>query len=299
MTSTLILLLAACGGDVDDTTETETATPTEWTVQRSSSGGWLAVAAGFQHTCAISADRTVSCWGRVGDVFDEDPLDPPEGEWDQIRSNQGYSCAMTDEGLAKCWGDNEFGKARPPIDNYSYLGLGYGHACGVIASDQSATCWGWAVQDYPPPVAEYLAIDVGYHFTISLYTDGSLYGWGFNYDGQATPPSGVYSDITAGGEHACAMTSDLQTVCWGGNDHGQSDPPDIEFTQVDGGDRHTCAIDTAQNIHCWGDNSYGQSSPPSGEFEFVSAGGVFNCAIDTDGYIHCWGWNTFGEASPP
>ena len=291
-------LISACSNTVVETAETGDSV-TEWTVQSSSDGEWIAIAAGFQHTCAINHINEITCWGRAGDSYDNDPLQPPGGAWEFVGSNQAYSCALREDGFADCWGDNDFGKARPPIDNFSDIGLGYSHACGVLTEDQSITCWGWAVQDYPAPDGAYLAVEGGYHFSVALSTDGTLYGWGYDYDGQASPPDGTYIQIAAGGEHACAVTTESQVVCWGGNDYSQASSPNAEMSQITAGANHTCGIDPTGKIHCWGDNSYGQSTPPSGSFASVSAGGAYTCAIDNSGYIHCWGWDSFGEASPP
>jgi hypothetical protein len=55
---------------------------------------------------------------------------------------------------------------------------------------------------------------------------GSIVGWGWNFDGQATPPDGNdFVAIAAGHGNSLALKSDGSIIGWGYNKDGQSTPP--------------------------------------------------------------------------
>ena len=63
-----------------------------------------------------------------------------------------------------------------------------------------------------------MAVAAGYGHNLALKSDGTVVGWGLNYDGEASPPvglSGVVA-IAAGDNHSLAVTSDGLVYAWGG-----------------------------------------------------------------------------------
>jgi len=81
--------------------------------------GVTAVATELNHSCAVK-DGKVYCWGSLnflGELGDKSPQalgDVVEvagiENAVQIAVGPGYSCALTGDGRAFCWGDNEFGQ---------------------------------------------------------------------------------------------------------------------------------------------------------------------------------------------
>ncbi len=61
--------------------------------------GWLAVAPGWEHFCALDADGAITCTGI------EDPPELIEGVWTDVGSGRGWSCGLDDAGGVHCWGD--------------------------------------------------------------------------------------------------------------------------------------------------------------------------------------------------
>jgi len=60
------------------------------------------------------------------------------------------------------------------------------------------------------PITNAVAISAGASHSLTLKSDGSIVGWGYNGDGQATPPAGSdFVAIAAGGGHCLA----LRRVC--------------------------------------------------------------------------------------
>ena len=82
--------------------------------------GVVAIAAGFGHTCALTAARAVECWGynyfgQLGDGSKADHLTPVEVSGLAsgvvgLAANGQYSCALTSSGEIKCWGGNDDGQ---------------------------------------------------------------------------------------------------------------------------------------------------------------------------------------------
>jgi hypothetical protein len=72
-----------------------------------------------------------------------------------------------------------------------------------------------------------VAIAAGELHSLALKSDGTVVGWGWNDDGQATPPAGLTGvvAIAAGGRHGLALKSDGTVGGWGWNAFGQATPP--------------------------------------------------------------------------
>jgi alpha-tubulin suppressor-like RCC1 family protein len=98
----------------------------------------LAVEAGLEHTCALTTDRRVKCWGsgtrnRLGGGVSQDIGDEPGEMGDALpyvdlgkdrtvqvlSSHFSNTCVLLDDGAVKCWGGDyptEMGDALPAID---------------------------------------------------------------------------------------------------------------------------------------------------------------------------------------
>src|SRR6267143_1556819 len=129
-------------------------------------------------------------------------------------------------------------------------------------------------------------VSAGQDHTCGLTTDGDVYCWGANADGQLgigasdtlphPKPLRVASRIkfkvvSAGNRHTCALTADGTAYCWGANDSGQlgngsitasATPVAVQgklvFVSVSAGATHTCGITSAGDADCWGGNWHGQ-----------------------------------------
>ena len=76
-------------------------------------GQYLSVDAGREHTCAVTSESRLRCWG-------EDNLgqsSPPGGsDYLEVSSNAfaNFNCALTDERKVRCWGDNRYQQLNVP-----------------------------------------------------------------------------------------------------------------------------------------------------------------------------------------
>ena len=223
-----------------------------------------------------------------------------------------HSCAISEAGVAYCWGDNRSGQ----------LGIG----------SQEARLYATRVE------GSFLltAIDAGGDHTCALTTDGRAVCWGGNAFGQlgtgdqqdADAPTLVstserFRAITAGFAHTCALTQNGRAFCWGRGSNGElgigtsanavTTPQPVAgslvFSHISAGGRHTCALASGGLAYCWGANELAQlgngtaGSPQLAPtrvdaafaFSDISAGWNHSCAVTPSRVAYCWGENAYGE----
>jgi alpha-tubulin suppressor-like RCC1 family protein len=171
------------------------------TVPAAVAGGltFIAIAAGYGHTCAVTPSADLYCWGgnhlgQLGVGTATGPQSPcsigvsvpcsttpmriPGSlRWAAISAGLIHTCAITTSGAAYCWGANEGGS----------LGLGTG--TGPDAGPQQCGPEGNRRPCSVSPRA----------------VSGSL----------------TFASITAGWQHTCGITLAGIAYCWGANDGGQ------------------------------------------------------------------------------
>ncbi len=224
-----------------------------------------------------------------------------------------HSCVLSNDGTARCWGENLSGQLGDGTKTSSaepvrVSGLTDAVAidareeatCAIMA-DGSARCWGrntsgmlgdGSTQDRSLPVSvsglsNAVAITIGQFFACALISDGTVRCWGSNTKGQLgdgttqekhTPVmvQGVTNAIAiaAGGEHACAVRYDGSALCWGRNDEGEL------------GNGQTTSQPTTVPVPV----SLGALNAVS-----ITAGSEYTFALIADGSAVCWGENGLGE----
>jgi alpha-tubulin suppressor-like RCC1 family protein len=121
------------------------------------------VAAGYDHSCAITVGGPTLCWGlneygQVGDGTTADRSSPATvaggHAFAAITAGLRHTCALDTSGAAWCWGDNTYGelgdgtqtRSDTPVAvagglQFAYLKAGELSACGVTPAGV-AYCWG-------------------------------------------------------------------------------------------------------------------------------------------------------------
>ena len=288
-----------------DTTRAEMATflaralgidskpPSDGTTPPSIEGDFTAIAAGFEHACALRTDATVTCWGqnRFGQA------EPPVDRFTRITAGRYHTCGIRTDQTVKCWGA-AWAIGAPPDGHFTAISAGVGHSCG-ITTHRTVECWsGNHAGESTPPEGEFVTIAAGDQYTCGVRIDATVVCWGLNDDGQADPPDGQFTEVVTGKWHSCGLGLDSLVTCWGANWHGELLVPIQGFLTLAAGESHSCGIETNGTVTCWGAGFAGADDPPEGQFIAVTSSWNFSCGLRSDRSIVCWG-DDFQRLSVP
>lgn len=249
-------------------------------------GDFTAVAVGWDHSCGIRRDRTVTCWGDNA----KGQAAQPDGEFVALAAGRSHTCGIDARQEIVCWGWDGWGATGAPEGRFIAVTAGGDHSC-AIRTDRSVACWGsnHAGQADPPPGA-FAAVSAGEWHTCGLrHSDRTLTCWGADNDGQVDPPPGRFLTVAAGNWYSCGVRTDGVGVCWGADHAGQGATPAKRFRAVAAGWQHTCGITVDGSVVCWGFDEHGRASPPPGEFNAIALGDRHSCGLHAGGAITCWG----------
>lgn len=282
--------------------------------------GERVLSAGAAHTCVVTSQKTVKCWGAAELLGRDDDSERPvdvvglDGVT-ELASGADFACALREDGSVWCWGKAgltvlgpEAGGAPRRIQlqgTASALAAGDTHACAVVGADAGSNrvwCWG-----------------VGQH--------GKL-GSGGTADERS--PVAVTSAATstptfvaAGADFTCAVNGTSMFECWGKNDRRQlgvtsstSTTPlvarsDIPLIDVAAGADFACGRGNAGVARCWGDNSQNQLAradagtavelgpPLQNDLRAIRSGARHTCfLIQSSGNVRCVGEPSQGRIGP-
>ena len=260
---------ATCG-QLGDNTTTARSSPVQ-TVAFGSN--WMDCSANAQRTAATKTDGTLWCWGRndsgqLGDntiTYRSSPVQTIAfgTNWKQVSCGAYFTAAIKTDGTLWSWGDNLFGQLgdntrtsrSSPIQTVAFGTNWMQVSCGdyhTVATKKDGTVWCWGYNSYgqmgdnttthkSSPVqtvafgTNWKQVSCGWRTVFGIKTDGTLWGWGDNGNGQL------------GDNTTTHRSSPVQTVAFGTN-----------WKQVAGGSVYTSAIKTDGTLWNWGINSSGE-----------------------------------------
>ena len=248
-----------------------------------------AIAGGQIHTISLKSNGTVWTWGRndfgqLGDGLScginctTPVLVSGLAGVVAITSGQRHSIALKDDGTVWAWGFNSNGQ------------LGNGATTDSTIPIQVKGPGGSG------SLSDVIAIKSGkWDHTIALKSDGTVWTWGYNSDGQLG--DGTQTDRNAPIQ-VCSI--------------GASAPCDPNFLSSGkafaAGGRHTIALKNDGTVRTWGKNSNGQLGDGTILIKLIpvqvntltgvvaiAAGVSHSVALKNDGTVLAWGLNTSGQ----
>ncbi len=279
-------------------------------------GTWTAVSAGTLHTCAISTERRIRCWGfnSSGELGDGTTSSSSLGvdvggranDWIDLATGAEHNCARRESGDLYCWGDNRHGqipspdvgeivstpvRIAPQVDAWSgAYALGLNHTCAIDVSNR-LWCLGGNGSGQ-------LGRGTGSHF-------------------QPTRLAGEWLDAATGDNLTCALDSKREAYCWGdssysalgdGTQRSRQVPTLIAepgpWDAVVAGGKAACVKRGTQRW-CWGANEYMQLGIPGSAPNLYLPKKIDDghwpqgmrqhlCSVENGG-LWCWGTNLRGE----
>ena len=233
------------------------------------------ISAGGNHTLLICSDGTVKAWGtntygqlgqNPGAMFSSNiPVVVPglSGTITAVSAGGSHSLALKTDGSVWAWGYNSDGE------------LGDGTTTNT---------------EIPVPVtgltSGVIAISAGAYHNLALKSDGTVWAWGSNYNGQIgnntvganqLTPVKTYSTlinafaISAGGNHSMALRNDSTVWTWGAGGDGQLGLGTIS------------------------DSIYPCKVPGLSKVKAIDAGGSHSLALKSSGMVLAWGYNYNGQ----
>jgi len=291
------------------------------------------VSAGGLHTCGLTLDGHVYCWGdnllgELGDPAIRASAVPvailSSDLFTAVAAGGSHSCALRTDGAAFCWGANDVGQ----------LGIAT-VGPGAATPEQVQTS------------QRFSSISAGSNGTCARVPDGGSYCWGSiwvsrqNGDELTRPEGNVrrvarapaFRAIAVGGTTTCAIGLDDAGYCWEANPSGtigdgstegntapQSVHLDVRLVAISVGGAHACAIAQGGRGYCWGADNAGQLGVSpfalssrcaiSGFscsllpvfvtgwrlLQDITAGqGDHTCALTLAGSVYCWGAGSMGQ----
>jgi len=282
-----------------------------------------------------------------------------------VSAGGNHTVAIGTDGTLWAWGNNHFGQLGDGTiithrtmptriganSDWAYVSAGWDHTAAVRA-DGTLWTWGWnnvgqlgdgtmGIANYRNTPAQigtdtnWVSVSAGSGHTAAIRTDGTLWVWGNNENGQLgigtvggfipvpvqVQAGTLWESVSAGSNHTAAIRTDGSLWAWGFNGQGrlgdgtttQRITPvrigaDNDWASVSAGNAHTAAVRTGGTLWTWGFNGQGRlgdgtttnrSSPvqihAGRTWTSVSAGSTHTAAIMENGTLWAWGFNSHGR----
>ena len=265
---------------------------------------WKAVSAGGEHTVGLAEDGTLWTWGengkgQLGDgtaINKSIPVRIQQGgtTWKAVSAGEYYTVGIDIDGHLWSWGKNDKGQ----------LGDGTKENKSIPVRVQKKT----EEETFVDNTTKWKAVSAGGKHTVGIDSDGTLWSWGYNGNGQL-------GDGTIAGIAGTSIPVRLQQK----TEEGAFVDNTTKWKAVSAGYNYTVGIDSDGTLWSWGRDDDGQlgdgttanKSIPvrvqqaggtanpfidnTTKWKAASTGRVHTVGIDSDGNLWVWGYNEGGE----
>lgn len=232
----------------------------------------------FGFSCGLTPELRTHCWGvgvygTLGSALIGGSPTPVQNLTDlkfrSLTAGGNHVCALTDSGVAYCWGGNSAAE----------LGAGttFLPAHPLCSLNGLASCAATPIR--VEGGLSFRMLTAGANHTCGLVQEGRTYCWGRQAGGYiesrptAVSTSLVFVSLSRGAQagHTCGITADGAAACWGANDFGQLGDGsqtstlapgqaihELNLTEVVTGRFHSCGLTVDKIAYCWGRNLDGQ-----------------------------------------
>lgn len=339
-------------------------------IQISTDNNWREIVAGSHYSFGIKTNNNFYAWGRnqhaqFGNGENKNTIKAINNNtsWKEISASvtsfNGHTLAIQNNGTLWAWGSNNDGQlgngstythqALPlKIGNdstWTKISNGFHFSIGL---KNNGTIWVWGrngrsqlglpgtITNRTSPVilnsdTDWVAIAAGGEYVLALKNNGTLWAWGYNFNGQLgnnstttiTAPTQIGTDttwmsISTGNQHSVALKKDSTLWTWGNNQHGQlgrsgntNIPIQVgtsKWIDIAAGGMHTLGVQADGTLWAWGRNLYAQlgdnstnnrSSPTrignDSTWVTVAAGYEHSLGLQADSTLWAWGRNGAGQ----
>ncbi len=253
----------------------------------------IAVAAGAEHSLALTSAGTVVAWGDNTSGQSTVPTVPTGALTGvtQIAAGFNHNVVRMSDGTLLAWGASGYGQTTIPdgITTATKVAAGSLHSLALLQNG-TVVAWGdttFGRSNVPDSLTGVTAIAAGESHSLAL-SAGTVVAWGSNAAGQTTVPAAALSGITAiaaGWNHSLALKSDGTVLAWGLNTGGQCTvPADLSgVIGIGAGDTYSLALKSDGTLVAWGFEApvHPVTSVPGGATEVASiaAGGTHALAL--------------------
>ncbi len=264
------------------------------------------IAVGSSHTCAITFDGQLYCWGantsgQLGNTSNTDssvPVSPTNTALPllgktiiSVAAGISHTCVLASDGLVSCWGSGTYGQ----LGDNTLVTKNYPVAVNMV--NGTSALYGKTV----------LSIAVGGYHTCVIASDSLVYCWGYNVNGQ------VGFNDTNNKQVPVAVNMVSGTSALYGKTVRKITANGVSEAGATIGYGHTCVIASDSLPYCWGYNAKGQIGNnavanrlaptavnvagvlASKTVLSIAANSQSTCVIASDSKPYCWGYNNVSQ----
>lgn len=263
------------------------------------------IATGMYHTCFITRDETVECWGSLYDGQLRVPPDLKDVE--DIVAGYRSTCATTKNRQTICWGGNHF----IPINLSQNIGPLYSVSIGAqqicaVNQDLLGVCLRYGDKEFSvlPNLEKLRSISAGQNHICAVTIAGNVKCLGSYSDGQAISiPEDLKPaiSITSGNNHNCVRERGGTVRCFGDNAQEQCNVPgDLgPVNMLVAKSTSSCALTQQGKVKCWGRPFNAPGQDPVHPITSMDVGYAYACIVMEGGVVKCDGMSNFGETAVP